>query len=112
MTYGRPTAAELVTAVAEFLDSDVRDAADLSGQVKFHARVASNVLRIVQRELDDNSSGDVLAALEQLGYSDEAVMAADIRAGALDGRDTDVMACLRVIVGHRLRVAHPGYQGA
>ncbi|WP_158420129.1 MULTISPECIES: hypothetical protein [Mycobacterium ulcerans group] len=34
--YERPTAAELVAAVAEFLEGDVRAATD--GQVNFHAR--------------------------------------------------------------------------
>ena len=43
--YGRPTAAELVAAVADFLDHDVRAAT--GGQVNFHARVAANALRMV-----------------------------------------------------------------
>ena len=55
--YGRPTAAELVAAVADFLDTDVRSATD--GQVSFHARVAANVLRTVERELLDQTSGEV-----------------------------------------------------
>ena len=59
--YGRPTAAELVAAVADFLDTDVRSATD--GQVSFHARVAANVLRTVERELLDQTSGEVTAAL-------------------------------------------------
>ena len=48
---GRPTAAELVAAVAEFLEGDVRSAT--TGSVNFHALVAANVLRTVQRELLD-----------------------------------------------------------
>ena len=36
--YGRPTAAELVAAVADFLDNDVRSSTE--GQINFHARVA------------------------------------------------------------------------
>ena len=40
---GRPTAAELVAAVAEFLEGDVRSAT--TGSVNFHALVAANVLR-------------------------------------------------------------------
>lgn len=106
--HGRPTAAELVGAVADFLDGDVRTAT--SGQVNFHARVAANVLRTVQRELLDASGGDVIAALARLGYADEEHLAKDIRAGALDGRDNDIIACLRTVVEHRLRVAHPGYE--
>jgi hypothetical protein len=103
--YGRPTAAELVAAVADFLDNDVRNATD--GQVSFHARVAANVLRIVERELLDDR-----AAPNLLGYPDETSLAAAIRAGDLDDRAADVLPCLRALVRHRLTVAHPGYDQA
>ena len=113
--YGRPTAAELVAAVADFLDNDVRSSiqpdgrlAD-AGQVNFHARVAANVLRIVERELTDGSAAEVTATLADLGFGDEAELAAAIRAGALDDRAADVLATLRTLVRHRLAVAHPGY---
>ena len=69
---GRPTATELVAAVADFLDNDVRSACD--GQVGFHARVAANVLRIVERELLDDTTGAVVAALDGLGFADEATL--------------------------------------
>ncbi|KZS61625.1 DUF6285 domain-containing protein [Mycobacterium ostraviense] len=105
--YGRPTAAELVAAVAEFLEGDVRSAT--SGQVNFHARVAVNALRIVERELLSPSDVDARAALAGLGFADEADLAASIRAGELDGRDDQVIACLRTLVRHRLAVSHPGY---
>ena len=113
--YGRPTAAELVAAVADFLDNDVRGAtgpdgriAD-AGQVNFHARVAANVLRIVERELTDDSAAAVTGRLTELGFADEAQLAAAIRAGTLDGRAGDVLPALRTLVRHRLAVAHPGY---
>ncbi|MBB3605902.1 hypothetical protein FHT40_005591 [Mycolicibacterium sp. BK556] len=102
---GRPTAAELVAAVAEFLEGDVRDST--TGSVNFHARVAANVLRTVERELLDQSAAEPLAALEQLGYPDENTLATAIRAGDLD--DHDLMATLRTLVRHRLAIAHPGY---
>ena len=105
--YGRPTAAELVAAVADFLDSDVRAATD--GQVSFHARVAANVLRTVERELLDEAAGEVSAALGELGFADETQLAAAIRAGELDGRAGEVLPCLRTLVRHRLTIAHPGY---
>jgi Domain of unknown function (DUF6285) len=105
--YGRPTAAELVAVVADFLDDDVRSS--IEGPVNFHARVAANVLRIVERELLDQSTDDVTAALADLGFSDEAGLAAAIRAGDVDDRPDDVLACLRTVVRLRLDVAHPGY---
>lgn len=104
--YGRPTAAELIAAVAEFLDGEVR--ASTVGAVNFHALVAANALRIVERELLDGAA-DAGDALEGLGYEDEASMAADIRAGKLDRRAAYVTSGLRAIVGQRLAVAHPGY---
>lgn len=100
--YGRPTVAELVAAVADFLDNDVRQATD--GQVSFHARVAANVLRTVERELTDDR-----AAPDLLDYPDEEHLAAAIRAGDLDDRAGEVLPCLRELVRHRLGVAHPGY---
>jgi len=105
--YGRPTAAELVAAVADFLDNDVRAATE--GQVNFHARVAANVLRVVERELLDESAGEVTDALLGLGFADEAQLAAAIRAGDLDDRAGDVLPALRTLVRHRLAIAHPGY---
>ncbi|OBF53233.1 hypothetical protein A5787_06290 [Mycobacterium sp. 852002-50816_SCH5313054-b] len=105
--YGRPLAAELVAAVAEFLETDVREAT--GGQVNFHARVAANALRIVERELLDEGEAETGAALAGLGYADEEQLAAAIRAGELDGRADELTACLRTLVRNRLAVAHPGY---
>ena len=108
--YGRPTAAELIAAVAEFLDDDVRRATGPDGQpaeaaqVNFHARVATNVLRIVERELLDDRPGPDL-----LGFANETELAMAIRAGDLDDRPDDVLAALRTIVRRRLDVNHPGY---
>lgn len=106
-SYGRPLAAELVAAVAEFLETDVREAT--GGQVNFHARVAANALRIVERELLDESEAETAAALAGLGFADEEQLAAAIRAGELDGRADELTACLRTLVRNRLAVAHPGY---
>jgi hypothetical protein len=105
--YGRPTAAELIAAVADFLDNDVRAATE--GQVNFHARVAANVLRIVERELTDDAAAEVTGRLAELGFDDEAQLAAAIRAGEMDDRAADVLPTLRTLVRRRLAVAHPGY---
>jgi len=108
--HGRPTAAELVAAVAEFLETDVRETT--TGQVNFHSRVAVNALRMVERELlaDPDSADGVTEALADIGCHDEAQLAAAIRAGELDGRGEQVQSALRALVGRRLTVAHPGYQ--
>jgi len=106
--HGRPTAAELVTAVREFLEGEVRD--NTAGAVNFHARVAANALRMVERELLDDSPAAPREALAALGHTDEDALAAAIRAGEFDGRDTEMLACLRTVVRHRLAIAHPGYE--
>ncbi len=106
--YGRPTAAELVAAVAEFLESDVRAAT--SGQVNFHARVAANALRIVERQLLVDSTAEASDALAKLGFDDETQFSDAIRHGHLDSRPDAVTRGLRALVSHRLDVAHPGYR--
>ncbi|HUB55082.1 MAG TPA: DUF6285 domain-containing protein [Mycobacterium sp.] len=106
--YGRPTAAELIAAVAEFLETDVRDST--TGQVNFHARVAANALRIVERELLANSDDGVDTALAGVGCVDETQLAAAIRSGELAGDSDQVQSALRALVVRRLAAAHPGYQ--
>jgi len=106
----KPTAAELVAAVAEFLEGEVRE--QTSGAVNFHARVAANVLRTVERELLDDTADQPRTALSSLGFDDESALAAAIRGGDFDGRGDDVFPTLRALVAHRLRVAHPGYEEA
>jgi hypothetical protein len=101
--HGRPTAAELVAAVAEFLETDVRNGT--TGAVNFHARVAANVLRTVERELLHDT-----AAPDLLGFDDERALAAAIRAGDLDDRGAEITSALRELVLHRLAVSHPGYE--
>jgi hypothetical protein len=106
--HGRPTAAELVAAVAEFLDQEVRDA--VTGSVNFHARVAANALRMVHRELLTPQHAEITAALHRLGVPDEATLAQAIRDGAMDDRGEELTSTLRAIVSHRLAAAHPGYE--
>ena len=104
-----PSAAELVEAVREFLQTDVMAATD--GRTKFLARVSVNVLAMVERELQlgaqQAASRD--AGLRELGMSDERALAAAIRAGELDDRIEEVTAFVRATVAEKLRVANPGY---
>ncbi|MER3453300.1 MAG: hypothetical protein C4344_06645, partial [Acidimicrobiia bacterium] len=53
--YGRPSAVELLEAVREFLERDVMSAVE--GRVRFHTRVAVNVLAMVGRELAADPAG-------------------------------------------------------
>ena len=73
-----PSAAQLVQAVREWLDRDVVSAT--TGRLKFHARVASNVLAIVERELElgPEQADAHRARLDALGVADEAELAAQV----------------------------------
>lgn len=107
-----PTAAQLVEAVREFLESDVMDATE--GRVRFHTRVAVNALNMVQRELEVGAEQAAAhrAALEHLGVADEAALAAAIRNGDFDDRRAEVLEVLRATVEAKLAVANPRYLGA
>ena len=104
-----PDAAGLVQAVREFLEADVLGAT--SGRVRFHARVAVNVLAMVERELamGADHAARHAAGLAGLGVGSEAELAAAIRAGALDERMDEVVAFVRATVRDKLDVANPGY---
>jgi hypothetical protein len=107
--HDRPTSGELVEAVREFLERDVMSATD--GRVRFHTRVAINVLGMVQRELE---LGPAQAAahherLAALGFTDEAELAAAIRAGTVDDRYDEIKAAVAATVRDKLTVANPKY---
>ncbi|MCZ7525112.1 MAG: DUF6285 domain-containing protein [Acidimicrobiia bacterium] len=113
----RPTAAELVEAVREFLERDVMPATD--GRVSFHARVAANVLGMVERELAldpeiDRSERARLVAL--LGHDGSladlnAELARAVRDGSLDDRRDEVFAHVRETVRAKLLVTDPRHLG-
>ena len=106
--FGRPTAAELVEAVREYLDGVM---ARSEGGAGFEARVARNALGIVEREL---RLGPALAAahaarLAGLGFADDAALAAALRSGALDGDWASVAPALAAAARDQLLVANPAY---
>ena len=107
--HGVPTAAELLEAVGELLRGDVMGATD--GQVRFHARVAANVVDIVGRELVLGPAHAAAHAqrLAALGVADDAELAARIRSGDLYHRSDEVVAVVRSTVADKLAVANPRY---
>jgi hypothetical protein len=104
-----PSAVELLDAVREFLESDVLPATE--GRVRFHARVAANVVGMVARELalGPDQAAAHAARLAGLGVHSDAELAAAIRSGALDARADEVRAAVRGSVADKLAVANPGY---
>jgi hypothetical protein len=111
----RPTAAELVGAVREFLEQDVMSAVE--GRVAFHTRVAVNALGMVERELQlgpDAERAERERAVGLLGRDGgtrelERELAARIRAGTLTYDDTAVVEHVRATVHDKLRIANPRY---
>ena len=111
----RPTAAELVAAVAEFLEREVQPA--LEGRLAFHTKVAANALRIVERELTTGSAAAAadLARLRALTGADgalptlNAVLAQRIRAGELPADHPALRDHLVRSVLSRIAVDSPRY---
>ncbi len=107
--FGSPSAAELLEAVKEYIETKVMASTD--GPARFEARVARNVLAMVGRELGLGPAavaahGDRLGAL---GISDDAALVTAIRAGSYDQDLAEVGSFLAGGVRDQLRVANPSY---
>jgi hypothetical protein len=105
-----PSATELLIAVREWIDREVIAATD--GRLRFHARVASNVLAMVEREIE---LGPAQAAahhdrLARLGVADDAELAAAIRDRRFDDRADELRVLLAEMVADKLAVANPTYR--
>jgi aminoglycoside phosphotransferase (APT) family kinase protein len=107
--FGRPSAAELVEAVQEYLARDVM--AQSAGRAGFQARIARNVLALVGRELrlGPASARAHRARLDALGFENDRDLAAAIRSGACDDDWSAVGAVLAASARAQLLVANPSY---
>ncbi len=126
MTQDRPTAPELLEAVAEYLFAELRP--EVPAEQRFRVLVAANLCAVVARELraGDKLLREDLALFRELlgqplpepggedGLADavraaERELAARLRTGALDDRLDRLAELLREHVRHKLAVARPGY---
>lgn len=107
--HGSPTTAELIESVREWIERDVMTSTE--GRLKFHSRVAVNVLAMVERELamGEQQEADHTERLAAVGMADDAEFARAIRDGDLDDRLDEVRAILRADVDAKLAVANPRY---
>jgi hypothetical protein len=107
--HGAPTAHQLVEAVREWLERDVMTSEN--PRLSFNARVAVNVLAIVEREFELGPTQVARHAerLAELGCANDAELAHRIRSGDLDDRLDDVKRLVREDVVDKLRVANPKY---
>jgi hypothetical protein len=107
--HDRPSVEELVEAVREWVEGDVRSGTE--GRLAFHARVATNALRMVERELalEPGLTEAHAARLRELGCHDDRELAERIRSGAVDDRLEDVRRSVADSVHDKLLVANPGW---
>lgn len=117
MPQDRPSAAELVAAIREFLERDVQPKVD--GRAGFHLRVAINSLGILEREATLGPEADAreLARLRALLKRDDgdlhqlnAELSRRLRAGLLDEQDSVLMAHLEATVQDKMAIANPRYR--
>ena len=92
---GEPSAAEMLTAVSEWLASDIKPL--VSGRGKFDLAVARNALGIVTREL------------HQRPLASDAALAADLLGGKADLATPGVLARLRRMALEKLSADMPKY---
>jgi hypothetical protein len=97
MAHDRPTAAELVEATREFLETEILPTLT-DRRLRFRALVAINALGIAQRELESGEEGLSREELEELARQ---IRSGDVPEGTL-GR-------LQEHVAAKLRVASPRY---
>jgi len=112
-----PTAAELVEAVAEWVEGPA--SAALTGAERFNARVAANVLRSVERELRAGSShhDEDRSALQAFVPSENdlgdaellAELKARIASGQLTSSTSGLLDVLHAYTVRKLMVTNPKY---
>ena len=110
--YGRPTAVELLDAVAGFLASDVQP--QTTDRTSFLVRVAGNIVATVRRELVLGPAATARhgARLDALGCADDDALSTAITSGSLDDRWDDVVDAVRESVRDKLLVANPRHLSA
>ncbi|MBY9067812.1 DUF6285 domain-containing protein [Hyphomonas sp. WL0036] len=113
-----PSAKELIEAVKSFLDKTAM--VQLQGHAAFHARVASNALATVLREMEQRPAAEARERerLQALLKSDETNVGAlnqalceEIRAGKLDLASPGLLTHLKSTTIDQLSVDQPGYSG-
>lgn len=115
MPQDRPTAAELIEAVIEFLTDD--NASADTEQATFHRRVARNALAVALRDLHDGPALDTAERerlIDLLGQDADLAtlnteLARRIRAGDANLDRQRLLAHLRATARDKLTLANPRY---
>lgn len=119
MAQDRPTASELLLAIADLLREEVTPVLDKAEpRLGFQMRVAANSLAILEREtrLGPEADARELARLEALLGRDGTLadlnreLARQLRAGDRDERDPALMAHLEATVADKIAIANPRWR--
>jgi hypothetical protein len=114
----RPTAAELLESVAEYLFGELRPG--VPRDQRFKVLVAANVCAVVAREIragEEPDRADLALFRELLGedlgdvHEAAAELSRRLRAGELDDRIDELAPRLEEHVARKLDIARPGYSG-
>lgn len=119
MAQDRPSAAELLIAIADFLREEATPALDRADpRLGFQMRVAVNSLAILEREgrlgpaADAREHARLAALLGQDGSLEELnrELARQIRAGRRDERDANMMIHLTATTADKIAIANPKWR--
>ncbi|MBS0221001.1 MAG: hypothetical protein JSR91_09690 [Proteobacteria bacterium] len=119
MAQDRPTASELLTAIADFLREEATPALDRAEpRLGFQMRVAANALAILEREVRlgpaaDAREHDRLVGLLGRDGTLETLnreLARQLRTGERDERDSGLMAHLEATVADKIAIANPKWR--
>ena len=119
MAQDRPTAAELLAAIADFLREEATPALDRAEpRLGFQMRVAVNSLAILEREsrlgpaADAREHARLVALLGRDGTLPELTreLARQLRAGERDERDDALMAHLEATTADKIAIANPKWR--
>ena len=117
--HDQPSVSELVQAVKNFIDETAGP--NLKGHAAFHARVASNALATVLRDLEQRSDNEtaetarliaLLDAPEDTALSDlNRLLSEKIRAGDLTAETPGLIAHLKATTMAQVEIDQPRYSG-
>ena len=119
MAQDRPTASELLSAIADFLREDATPALDKTEpRLGFQMRVAVNSLAILEREarLGPDADAAERARLTKLLGHDGTLeelnreLARQLRAGERDEGDAALMAHLEATIADKIAIANPKWK--
>jgi hypothetical protein len=119
MAQDRPTAAELLAAIADFLRDEATPVLDRADpRLGFQMRVATTSLAILEREwrlapdADKKEQARLVELLGREGTLDELnrELARQLRAGERDEQDSALMAHLEATISDKIAIANPKWR--